>query len=287
MKFLSWISLCFQSIAMIAQDNSKRSWISNTTVYSQPYQADSAKSFQTESKAIIPKRMQKPELFTSGFIDIVNNGQFNASARLIRLFIGEQGKFALPVSFYSGVSANNFQSISGSFGQPRSNEQLINQFINPLSGMMNISTEDILFLGKGDQITRFAFIYHFGERVMTGFRAGQYPDPLAGRPVNFLNSFATIGLYFQTGAWDRQNSANEGICWMAARYHLCYSKASQLAGFLPGVETNGVYTGYSAGFGIDITHFVNLKLIYYKYLKEPELDYSMPIYQFSFNYAVR
>ena len=30
----------------------------------------------------------KPEILTSGFIDIVNNGQVNASARFIRLFIG-------------------------------------------------------------------------------------------------------------------------------------------------------------------------------------------------------
>jgi len=30
----------------------------------------------------------KPEILTSGFIDIINNGQVNASARFIRLFIG-------------------------------------------------------------------------------------------------------------------------------------------------------------------------------------------------------
>ena len=34
----------------------------------------------------------KPEIFTSGFIDIINNGQVNASARFIRLFIGGLGK---------------------------------------------------------------------------------------------------------------------------------------------------------------------------------------------------
>ena len=52
----------------------------------------------------------KPEIFTSGFIDVMNNGQVNASARFIRLFIGEPGKFALPISFYGGVSNNNFQN---------------------------------------------------------------------------------------------------------------------------------------------------------------------------------
>src|SRR5436190_16147424 len=52
----------------------------------------------------------KPEIFTNGFIDIINNGQINASARFIRLYIGEPGRFAIPLSLYSGVSANNFQN---------------------------------------------------------------------------------------------------------------------------------------------------------------------------------
>ncbi|MCY7290658.1 MAG: hypothetical protein LH615_00600, partial [Ferruginibacter sp.] len=55
----------------------------------------------------------KSEIFTSGFIDIVNNGQLNASARFIRLYIGEPGKFALPLSIYSGVSSNSFQNTQG------------------------------------------------------------------------------------------------------------------------------------------------------------------------------
>ena len=40
-----------------------------------------------------PAQDYKPEIFTSGFIDIINNGQVNASARFIRFFIGEPDKF--------------------------------------------------------------------------------------------------------------------------------------------------------------------------------------------------
>jgi hypothetical protein len=54
----------------------------------------------------------KPEVLNNGFIDVINNGQINGSARLIRLHIGEPGKFAIPLSFYSGVSANNFATSS-------------------------------------------------------------------------------------------------------------------------------------------------------------------------------
>jgi len=87
----------------------------------------------------------KPEILTSGFIDIVNNGQVNASARFIRLFIGEPGKFAVPLSIYSGVSSNNFQNQQLTSGQ-RSNEDLVNSFINPLSGLANMSVDGIIFL---------------------------------------------------------------------------------------------------------------------------------------------
>lgn len=55
----------------------------------------------------------KTEIFTSGFIDIMNSGQVNASARFIRLFIGEPDKFAIPLSIYGGISNNNFQSNGG------------------------------------------------------------------------------------------------------------------------------------------------------------------------------
>lgn len=43
-----------------------------------------------------------PEIFTSGFIDVLNDGQVNASARFIRLYIGEPSKFSIPLSFYGG-----------------------------------------------------------------------------------------------------------------------------------------------------------------------------------------
>lgn len=233
----------------------------------------------------------KPEIFTSGFIDIVNNGQVNASARFLRLFIGEPGKFAIPLSFYGGVSNNSFQG----GGSPnttgnlllRSNDHLINQYINPLSGLVNISTEGILFFKKSSKLTRAGLLYQFGERVLTGVRTGQANNPQTGKPLNFLNSFGASGLYWQTGAWERNNNKNVGIFWLAARYHACFTNPGQLKEFLPDIETNGLYMGYSIGFGVEINSLVNLKAIYYKYTKQPEIDYSLPIYQFSFNYSVK
>lgn len=238
------------------------------------------------AQKIIPFKESKPEIFTSGFIDIINSGQVNASARFIRLFIGEPDKFAIPLSLYSGVSSNNFQSSQATV--QRNNDVLVTNFINPLSGLANISVDGVLFFGKKkDKITRAGLLYHFGERILTGVRTGLVNNPTTGKPVNFLNSFGSLGLYFQTGAWERSNNKNVGISWFAFRYIGCYTNSQQLKEFMPDIETNGIYRGYSIAWGVEITKLVNIKVVYYKYTKKPEIDYFLPIYQFSFNYSMK
>ncbi len=243
----------------------------------------------------------KPEILTSGFIDIVNNGQVNASARFIRLFIGEPGnkpngkrRFAVPLSVYSGVSSSSFNNsnasttpTSNTFGL-RNNEHLINAFINPLSGLFNISADGITYFKKPTtRVTRSGFIYHGGLRVLTGYRTGLATNPATGKPINFFNSFATAGLYFQTGAWERNNAKNIGVFWLAGRYILSQSSNKQLKEILPNLVSNGFYHGWSVGGGIEINNLINIKVVYYKYIKKPEVDYSLPIYQFSFNYSLK
>ena len=228
----------------------------------------------------------KPEIFTSGFIDIVNSGQVNASARFIRLYVGEPGKFALPLSIYSGVSSNNFQNTQST--SQRSNDVLVTNFINPLSGLANFSFDGVvMFKKKSQKVTKAGMLYHFGERVLTGIRTGPVGTPTTGKPLNFLNSFSSLGFYFQTGAWERNNTKNVGVSWLALRYIGCYSNPSQITEFLPTVETNGFYHGYSLGWGVEINKLVNIKVVFYKYIKKPEIEYYLPIYQFSFNYSIK
>ena len=126
----------------------------------------------------------KPEIFTSGFIDIMNSGQVNASARFIKLYIGEPGKFSIPVSFYGGVSNNSFQNQSTQL--VKSNDHLVNQYINPMSGLINISIDNInYFTRQKDKITKCGFVYQFGERLLNGIRIGPVNNPLTGKQVNF------------------------------------------------------------------------------------------------------
>lgn len=261
-------------------------------------EADSTATEEAEEEVTISDTTagdKKPELFTSGFIDIFNSGQVNASARFLRLNIGEPGKFSVPLSFYSGVSSNNFQSQSSRPFDPKSNAHLIIDYINPLSGLINVSSESIIFFKKNCKITRPGITYQIGERLLTGYRTVYESDEehTAGTetvtPVNFFNTFGSIGLYFQTGAWEKNNKDNNetGLFWLSLRMIACYTSAKQIQTFLPDVETSGLYTGWSFGFGVEINSVVNLKVLYYKYIKQPEIDYYPSIYQFSFNYCIK
>jgi hypothetical protein len=172
--------------------------------YSQQYS-------KTANDTIQKKQSTKPEIFSSGFIDVINNGQVNASARIIKLFIGEPDKFQIALSFYGGVSSNNFQNTNTGGQLLKSNDHLVNQYINPFSGLVNVSVEGIVFRKRdSSKVTKFGYIYQLGERVLNGIRIGNITDPRTGKPTNFLNSFATTGLYFQTGAWEKTNSKNVG-----------------------------------------------------------------------------
>ncbi|MBL0234847.1 MAG: hypothetical protein IPQ08_14490 [Chitinophagaceae bacterium] len=228
----------------------------------------------------------KPEILTSGFIDFTSTGQVNASARLVRLFIGEPGGKGIPISIYSGVSSNSFQNQQ--IGGLRSNDQLGNNLINPLGGLVNMTMEGLLLINKKNyRITSTGLIYQIGARLLSGYRAGSLTDPSTGRPVNFLNSLGAGGFYFQTGAWEKNNSRNMGIFWLAGRYIFCNSGKEPLRAVFPNLLHHGLFQAWSAGGGIEINNFVNIKLLYYKYTRKPSADLSDSIYQFSFTYAMK
>ena len=280
------IKILFIGILFLISCYSKCQSIVDSTKTLKNY--DTSGNYDTSKKYDTSKSKRgKPEIFTSGFIDVINNGQVNASARFIKLNIGEPGKFTLPISFYGGVSNNTFQNNNVGGMLSKSNDHLVNQYINPLGGFVNIMIENLIFFKRTVKLTKMGIVYQIGERILSGTRIGNITDPLTGKPVNFLNSYAATGFYFQTGAWERNDSENIGIFWIALRYHITKSNPKQIAQFLPDVKTNGFYHGYSIGFGIEINNLVNIKAIFYKYSKAPEIDYGLPIYQFSFNYSLK
>ena len=184
----------------------------STATFCQQEEDSTAEEEDIDSTEISTVKNRKPELFTSGFIDVFNSGQVNASARFLRLNIGEPGKFSVPLSFYSGVSSNNFQSQATPSYSPKSNAQLIIDYINPLSGLINVSSESVIFFTKTEKITKPGFTYQIGERLLTGYKTvyENEEEHESGTesivPVNFFNTFRQRGLVFSNRSLGKEQS---------------------------------------------------------------------------------
>ncbi len=232
------------------------------------------------------RSLVKPEVLNAGFIDVMPTGQVNASARLVRIYIGEPGKFSIPLSLYSGVSANNFQNQQNPMAS-RINDQLVSHYINPMSGLINLSVQGTNLLHRQPgRISGAGITYQLGERLLTGYKSGQPGDPATGRPVNFMNTVAAAGLYVQTGAWEK-NINTTGVCWLSVRYIVSHSGNGPLNEFSDFEGVKGICKAWSAGWGIDISNVLNVKMVVYKYIDVPGEIFRNPVYQFTFNYSMK
>ena len=111
------------------------------------------------------------------------------------------------------------------------------------------------------------------------------------KKTSVISALTVLALLCAVWIWlcftERSNSKNLGITWFAARFILCHTNPERIKEFLPLINTNGTYKGYSIAWGVEISKLVNIKIVYYKYTKKPEIDYYLPIYQFSFNYSIK
>lgn len=159
-------------------------------------------SINTQIEAIQSPAIKKPELFNSGFLDFQNSNQINAAARIFRLYIGDPKKFKVPLSIYSGVSGNNYNSGLSSI---KGSEQMIISLINPMSGILNISTDNSVCLSKKNKLTTISFEYQLGEKMVTGSQA------ITLKNFNYFSTFINCGLLFKTGAWEKGKRKE---CWV-------------------------------------------------------------------------
>ncbi len=233
--------------------------------------ADTTAKFVGKPVAMPPR----PEILTGGFIDIVQTGQMNASARLFKLYIGEPGSFQVPVSLYTGVSAN-------SLGNSKSNEDFVHHLINPSAGIFNLSFDgNKKLFGKKGRVTSLQLQYAGSIRLLPAYNA------VLLKNITLFNTNESLGLMFITGAWERNNANNLGVFWMNLRGICSISPAAQLAEIFKLPVRNTMF-GYSLGMGIEINKAVNVKLLYYRYTTQLKpAPFLQPYFQASFNYAMK
>lgn len=231
----------------------------------------------TDSNGAIVKSQtsyNKPEILSGGFIDFIQNGQMNASARLFRLFIGEPGKFQVPVSVYTGVSANNLSS-------HRQKEDIIFQLINPGTGIINMSFDgNNRIIGKKTKITSFRLQYQAGFRFINSF------DRLLYKNIIYSNFITGGGFILITGAWEKTKQNNIGVFWFNLRGLFSHNPPELFRNFFTVPVTHNLLA-YSAGMGIEISQALNVKIFYFHFLNNRDVpEFVKPFLQLGFNYSL-
>lgn len=229
----------------------------------------------SDSRQEIAQENRKVEFLKNGFLDFLSNGNVQASARLLKLNIGEPGGFYIPFYVYTGAAGNTF-------GENKLNETTVSNLLNPIGGTINASFNGLANLwsfGEGS-ITKLRFAYQAGLRNVNG------TDSLTGKNMNFFNGLGNVGLFFQTGAWKDTDTDNMGVFYVQAKATASLSSKGNLqALFGPGID-DGLLMGYSLDAGIEIDKVINLKASVYQYMNHTDVNLLRePVVKFSIDYS--
>ncbi|MBM3432324.1 MAG: hypothetical protein FJX92_04880 [Bacteroidetes bacterium] len=227
---------------------------------------------------------EPPDWLSAGMMEWGQGGQLQASAPVVRLLIGEPGKWQLPLSVYSGVTQPGSNAVMGMVNGSRSNESITWQLYSPWSGMMNVGFEGQKLCSNWGSYSALRMVFQAGERVLSGYRVGALNDPLTGKQQFLWNHYAVFGWVIHTGAWERSNPKNLGRGWLMVRGHLSYSAPEQLRGLFSLRDFRGLYGGASLGLGIEVSRVVHLRAGVCWPVHGPEWSPLRSLAQFSFQY---
>jgi len=248
------------------------------TAYSQIIDIDYHKNrrgFAADS-SIRSDEEDKVQVLKNGFVDFVSDGNIQASARLLRINIGERDKFYLPLFIYTGASGKTF-------GQDKLNQTTVSNLLNPIGGALNVSFNGLKDLINGSEITKLKFAYQFGGRLVNG------SDSITKDNMNFFNGFANVGFFFQTGAWTPDDPTNMGVFYLQAKFTSSFSSKSNLEQvFGKSVLDKSYFIGYSVDAGIEIDKIISLKLGLYQYINNANISLlKNPVVKISLDYTFK
>jgi hypothetical protein len=251
-------------------------WLFATDTMSQAANADSVASNNKDSNYAITRFAAiRPELLTAGCLDFLQTGQVNASARVFRLYVGEPGGFRLPVSVYTGVSANHFSN--GIINEDNKAHTLI----NPGAGVFNIQTNGSEKITAKETVTSLRVNYQLGIRWVNLYSLA------VDKQLTFFNLITGAGLTFITGVWETDSESSPGIFWLNARALYAYSPVSTLKMFFPMPVAHHLL-GCSGGMGIELSQALNIKVFYFHFLNNRQIEtFRRSFLQLSFNYSSR
>lgn len=224
----------------------------------------------------ITKNEDNVQFLQNGFVDFLTDGNIQASARLLRINIGERNKFYVPFFIYTGASGS-------AFGENKLNKTTVSNLLNPIGGTVNLSFNGLQNLIKGEGVTKLKFAYQLGGRMLNG------KDSLTQENITFFNGFGNVGLFFQTGAWTPDDPGNMGVFYLQAKLISSISSRNNFKKIFGAYSlTNDYLLGYSIDAGIEINKVINVKLGIYQYANNQSVDlFKDPVVKFSLDYSFK
>lgn len=218
------------------------------------------------------------EWFDGGNIDYISSGLMQTNAHLLKVNIGNPAGFYVP--FYIMAGADK-ETSSDDDDDPNKSTNV--NLLSPNGGYLNIGLHGnnklISFDDSGK--TRLSAVYQLGAKTITG------KDALTEERVSLLSLVSNVGLMYQTQAWDPEDQSKMGIAWIQAVFSNSFNNDEKIKQIY-GNDVKKNFYGYNIEGGIQIEKHVNLRVGYYKYLNNQDIndDFKDGIFKLSVDFGL-
>jgi len=236
--------------------------------------ADSVAQLKSPAAAVCAKNKNVAAV-ERGFVDYFSSGATQATVQLIRLCLGEPGRFRLPLYFLAGSPGK----VSGGNTM---NAATLGSILNPLGGFLNAAVNDSYEIWPRNpayQYTSFQLAYQAAAKYLNGH------DTTNTTGVPAMIGYADLGLRYQTGATnlDDVDPSKVGIAWIQVKFGANIAGSTQFKRLF-GADAGQILQVVSVDGGVAIDSRLNLKISYettVKHLRNLDKDQLKLAFDFS------
>lgn len=218
--------------------------------------------------------------FEGGNIDYISSGLLQTNARVLRINLGIPNKVVVP--FYITAGADK-QTTNDPDEDPNKSTNV--NLLSANGGYLNFgfNGNHLLknFTSDTSGKTRLSAVYLLGAKMITG------KDATTEERINLMSWVSNVGLMFQTNAWDADDVGKKGTAWIQAVFTNTFNNGEKIKKIY-GDDVKKNFYGYNIEGGIQIDNLINLRLGYYKYLNNEDInkDFKDGIFKLSVDFAL-
>lgn len=234
--------------------------------------------FTTEFISLKTNQEEKQSFrfLSGGNIDYLDGGIIQTNAQLMRINIGNPNGFNTP--FYICVGANAETTTN----DDEPNKSTNTSILSPNGGYLNMGFHGELSpeSWKGKKYSQLSFVYQLGIKTISG------NDAITDEKINMLSGIGNLGLLFQTQAWNPEDPDNLGMAYLQVVFANTLNNDEKIKKIY-GPDVNKHFYGFNIEAGVEITNYINMRLGYYRYLNNKDIndDFKNGIFKISLDFV--